>query len=217
MVQRHFLGTEEHLGRAQHQGVITIIQHVAQDDLHQLVQKNGRKVQALPHDRKIRRLQCGMSHEMISPGDHEFPILARIVVGDRRELPRCDRPSWIVQHCLVQGSFGRASGGRRRHLRSGQVDHQEFVREHQVSVRVAVEQVMTAGKPEVAHVAQRRSPSRSAARSIGSRAGGASSATWIKLNTGAGFGRPFDCNVRNASRVTPSSYRRDTAINIPAG
>ena len=31
---------------------------------------------------------------------------------------------------------------------------------------------------------------------------GASSATWMKLNTGAGCGRPLDCNVRNASRVT---------------
>src|SRR6202042_2733822 len=118
---------------------------------------------------------------------------------------------------LVQRSFRRAGFLRWNHLGASQISFQKLVRNDQATVLAAIEQMMTTGEPEIALLAHRRARSTSSTRSVCS--GGAVSSPTIstKLKTGAGFALELACRVRNDSRITSFSKRRDTATNIPGG
>src|SRR6476659_7175040 len=92
------LRTKEQFGCAQHEGIATSIEHVAQDDVHELVEEKGRGVgHACAHQMQISRLNGWMCEEKIPPCEQDSPILARITVRDCIDLSRRDTPARIVQ------------------------------------------------------------------------------------------------------------------------
>ena len=124
--QRAFVGgeplrPEEHLRRAQHVGVVAVVEHVAQDRVHELVdEQRRRRAHARAHEMQIGRLDGRLRHQEIAEADHQRPVLARVLVGHRRDLGRLDRPARIGQERRVQraldhaGVGGGASSGRAR-------------------------------------------------------------------------------------------------------
>ena len=95
---------------------------------------------------------------MIAEGDHHLPVLARIGIGDGGNLRRADRLPRVGQQRAVQRALGGTGVRRRRDLRPRQIGLQELIGDEQPAARIAIEQMMAAGQPEVARLAHVRSP-----------------------------------------------------------
>src|SRR5580698_1130092 len=104
----------------------------------------------------------------------------------------------------MQREFRRAGIIRRHYLRPREVGFEELVRGQQSAVFILIEEMMTAGKPEVAPAAHCRARSTSSGRPLWSIGAGSSSMSSIKLNTGL-FPEGFACNVRKDSRIVSFS------------
>ena len=152
--------------------------------------------------------------QVVAEREHHLPVLARIGVGDRGDLVRRDRPARLGQQRRVQRALGGAGLGRRHQLRPRQIDLEEFVGRNEPAARVAIEQMVAAGEPEVLHcdalrltVACRVA---SAARSTCS-AGSSSPSTSRNANARSGFGPP--CAAQACG--TPRGSRRPRACDAP--
>src|SRR5690606_1860702 len=76
--------------------------------------------------------------------------------GDSGDLVGGHRAARVGHQGGVQRSFNDTGFGRRRQLRPREIDLQELVGNHEPAALADVEQMMTAGKPEILH--GRRSP-----------------------------------------------------------
>ncbi len=177
LVQRQLLRPEKQLGGTQHERIVAVVQHVAQDHVHDLVQEYVRELEVAPHDVEIGRLQRAVARQMIAEGDHHLPVLARIGIGDGGNLRRADRLPRVGQQRAVQRALGGAGVRRRRDLGPRQIGLQEFIGDEQPAARIAIEQMMAAGQPEVARLAHVRSPFAIVMRSTCSCGGSSSPAT----------------------------------------
>ncbi len=211
------LRTKEDLGGPQHENIVAIVQQVSQDHLHQLIDQDVREFDLAPDNFEIAGFERAVLREMIAPGDHHLPVLARVRVSNRGKKRGRDGRLRIVQQRSVQFAL-RAAGLRRRHqLRARQIGLQEFVGEEQVAASVAVEQMVTAGEPEIARRAHLATPLLSPVRSKCST-GPSSSPTISKNSKARACPTPWrGRKVRNTSRIAPFSWLRVTATSTPGG
>ena len=144
------LRPEHHLRRPQHECILAAVQHVAQDHVHELVHEQRRSLaDAAAHQIEIGGLQGPARDEAVAKREHQAPVLARIGIGDRRDLGRRDRAARIGEQRRVQGSLRHAGIGGRRQLRSRQIGLEELVADDESAAFLAVEQMMPAGQPEI--------------------------------------------------------------------
>ena len=147
--KRHALRPEEQLGRAQHIGIVAIVERVAQDDVHQLIDEQVRDLDAAADDVEIGRLDGAVGGQVVAERQHDLPVLARIGVGDRGNLlAATGRRGAASSAACSARSAAQASGGGVE-LRPGQIDLEEFVGRNESAARVAIEQVVAAGEPEI--------------------------------------------------------------------
>src|SRR5437868_1078980 len=111
----------------------------------------------------------------------------------------------------MQRLLDHAGLRRWRQLGTRQIDLEELISHHETAARVAVEQMVAAGEPEVLHCSLL--PSAMATRSTSS-VGSSSPSTSRNENARIGLRSPRGCSVRKASRVSPFSKARCTAINV---
>ena len=175
------------------------------------------------HLRPCRRARCRDRRPPASGGaaevaerEHHLPVLARIGIRDRGDLVRA-RPRGADRPAARRAApLGRAGLRRRRKLGPRQIDLEEFVGHHEPAARIAVEQMMAAGEPEVLHRALRApcaecgqidlvAPALPRPRPPGNE------------NAASAACRSRGCSVRNASRISPSSAVRCTAISVRDG
>ena len=191
------------------------VERVAQDHVHELIDEQRRRLaEAVAHQIEIGRFQRLVAQQMIAKGDQHLPVLARVGVGDRRDLGRRNRQARIGQQRGMQRALDRAGLRRRHQLRPRQIDLEEFVGDDEPAAVVAVEQMMAAGEPEVVHL---RSRSAMPIRSTASPGCSSSPSTSRNENARAGFWPLRGRSVRNASRTSPSSNVRCTAISVSCG
>ena len=121
VMNRQALRTKKHFRGAQQIGVIALIEHIAQDEVHELIEKERRHACAFAHQRHIGRFDRSMGDEMIAERDHELPVLARIGVRDGVDLaPRStgrrgsSSKARYSARSATQASGGGASSGRAR-------------------------------------------------------------------------------------------------------
>ena len=120
-MDRQALRAEEQFGGAQHVGIITSIERVAQDEMHQLIEKERRQRNTVAHQRDIRCFQRVMGCEMVAERDHDIassPVHRlpqwrrspppRRAAMDRHNSAECSLRS------AAQASGGGASSGRAR-------------------------------------------------------------------------------------------------------
>src|SRR5262245_51035415 len=88
---------------------------------------------------------------MVAKRDHQGPILARVGIGDHRDLGAGDRTARIVEQRGVQAALGDARIRRRRKLRPREISLEELIGNKEPAAVVTVEQMMPAGEPEIRH------------------------------------------------------------------
>ena len=202
-MHRHALRAEEQFGGAQHVRIIALIERVTQDEVHQLIEKDWRNPDTLAHQRRIRRFERAMAGQTVAERDHELPVLARVGFRNGVDLRRRNGSPWVGQQCGMQGAFDDAGLGRWRELRPRQIDLHEFVGHAQPAVLIAIEQVMTAGQPEIFHgaltAADPRSPDRAMTASPALAASGRRSTTVLSTR------RTRRSPLSSISRRTPFS------------
>src|SRR5262249_16414471 len=88
---------------------------------------------------------------MVAKRDHQGPILARVGIGDRRDLGAGDRTARIVEQRGVQAALGDARIRRRRKLRPREISLEELIGNKEPAAVATVEQMMPAGEPEIGH------------------------------------------------------------------
>ena len=151
-MQGHALRPEEDFGGAQDQRILDAVERIAQDQMHKLIEEERRRrADAAAHEIEIGGFQRLVPHQVIAERDHDRPVLARIRIGDRRDVGGRDRAARIGQQCRMQRAFDRAGLRRRREFRPREIDLQEFVGDQQPAAFVMVEQMMAAGEPEILH------------------------------------------------------------------
>ena len=151
-MQGHALRPEEDFRGAQNQRVLDAVERIAQDQMHKLIEEEQRRrADAAAHEIEISGFQRLVPHQVIAKCDHDGPVLARIRIGDRRDVGRRDRAARVGHQRGVQGAFDRAGLRRRREFGPRQIDFEEFVGDQQPAAVVMVEQVMSAGQPEIPH------------------------------------------------------------------
>ena len=164
---------------------------------------------------EIGRFQRRVAQQMIAERDHHLPVLARIRIGDRGDLAVADRAARIGQQRCMQRALDHAGFRRRRQLGPREIDLEESSVTTSPPPVVAVEQMMAAGEPEILH----RASCSPRARSRPDRPGppapprpplrGTRTPHRLRLALRG-------CSVRNASRTSPSSDVRCTAISVSA-
>src|SRR5438132_1792379 len=132
--------------------------------------------------------------------DQQLPVLARVRVGDGRDIARRDRPARLGEQRRVQGTLDRAGLGRRRQFGPRQINLEKLIGDDEPAARLPVEQMMAAGEPEILHGASLRA---SVSKSSSSFAAGSSSSTSRNENARSGFGPPRGLSVRKVSRMAP--------------
>jgi hypothetical protein len=74
LVRRDPLGSEEQLGRAEHEGVLATLKGVAQDQMDELVEEQGRQAAgAAPGEVEIGGLQRRRGKEPVAEGEKQPP------------------------------------------------------------------------------------------------------------------------------------------------
>src|SRR5262249_42192440 len=146
------LRPEEEFCRAQHEDILAAIEQVAQDDVHELVdEQRWRLTYTAAHEIEIGGLHSLVSDEMVAKRGHQAPILARVGIGDRRDLGAGDRTARIAEQRGVQAALGDARIRRRRKLRPREISLEELIRNKESAAIVAVEQMMPAAEPQSRH------------------------------------------------------------------
>ena len=107
---------------------------------------------ARAHDVEIGRFQRPMAQQPVAERDHHLPVLARIGIRDRGDLVGATRrgagrPS--ARHAASSRPRRPPAGGAE--LRPRQIDLEKLVGHDETAARVAVEQMMAAGEPEILH------------------------------------------------------------------
>jgi hypothetical protein len=205
-VQRHALGAEEQFACAQQERIVAGIERVAQDDVHKLIEEDVWDLRSGAHDVEVGRLQRAMAHETVAERDHHLPVLARIRIRNRGDLVGRNYEAWIGHQRGMQRLFHHARLGRRCKFGTRQIGLEKLVGHHEPAARVAVEQVMPAGRPEIPH-GRSVFVSAIATRSTSS-ATSSSPSTSRNENARIGFLSPRGCKVRKASRTSPFSNVR---------
>ena len=145
----HALGPEERLGGAQHKRIAAVVERVAQDDVNELIDEDVRKLGAAPHHVEIGGFNGAAIDQKIAERGHHLPVFAGVRVGNPGDLGRRHRPSRIGEQRGVERTLGVAGFGRRSQFRPRQIGLEEIVGHHQTATVVAVEQMVSAGQPEV--------------------------------------------------------------------
>ncbi len=114
VMQSHLLGSEEKLGRAQREGTLAIVESVAQNHVHDLVEKDMRHLDGVPDDGEIGPLDRPMRRKQVAEGEHHLPVLARVGIGNRRDLGGRHRTARVNEQAGMQGFLTCASLRRRR-------------------------------------------------------------------------------------------------------
>src|SRR5258708_25677271 len=108
------LRPEEQFCRAQHEDVVAAVEQVAKDHVYELVDEQRRRLaHATTHEVEIGGLHRLMTDEMVAKHDHQGPILARVGIGDRRDLGGRYPAAPIAEHRRVQGALGYTCSLRR--------------------------------------------------------------------------------------------------------
>src|SRR5215218_9257382 len=194
-MQRHALRPKEKLRCPQHKNILTAVERVAQDHVHELIEENRRcSSDSLAHQIEISSFQRLRAHEAISEANHHLPIFSRIRVGKRGDFRLFHRPPRIAKHCRMQRALCSAGFRRRREFRPRQIYLQKLICDQQPAAVVAIEQVVTAGEPEISHF---RTSWPSLSKSTCST-GSSSPSTSKNAKARSGFGPPRGRRVRKA-------------------
>ena len=120
-VQGHALRPEEQLGRAKHVRIVAIVERIAQNDVHQLIDEQVRDLDAAADDIEIGGFDGAVAGEMVAEGEHDLPVLARVGIRDRGDssADTVRRGSASSAACslrsAMQASGGGVSSGRARY------------------------------------------------------------------------------------------------------
>src|SRR4051812_26546167 len=157
-----------------------------------------------------------MAQQQLAKRENELPVLARIGIGDPGYFVSSYSTPRIAKQFAVQLSLHLAGVVGRHQFGTRQVGFQKVVGDDHATGRVAIEQMMAAGNPEVVH-GRRGSvlkPARSSAPS-----GSASSSTSMNENALL-WPCPApsrSCNFRNDSVTSPCLTERWTATSVLTG
>ena len=81
------LGAEEQLGGAHHTRIVNAVERVAQDQMHELIDEQRRRLaDAVAHQLGIGCFQRLVAQQVIAEVDQQLPVLARVGVGDGRDI-----------------------------------------------------------------------------------------------------------------------------------
>ena len=114
VVDRQALRAEEHLGRAQHEGVILLVERVAEDRVHELIDEQRRRpTHALANQREVSRLDRSGGNEPIAEIDQQPPVLLCVGIENRGDLADSSTGSSgaIVRRACRARSAAQASSG----------------------------------------------------------------------------------------------------------
>jgi hypothetical protein len=199
------LRAEEHFRGAQNPGVVALVEDIAQNDVNELVDKERRRAaRPFTDQRQISRFDRRVAQQMVAERDHHGPVFSGVGVGNGRDFVGIDRTARIGHERCVQCFLDDARFGRRREFRSREIDFQELVGDDKPAALADIEEVMTAGEPEVLHLLfSLARPTRST-----SSTGSSSPSTSRKAKARSGFLPSRGRSVRKASRIAPSSTVR---------
>src|SRR5665811_869544 len=117
------LVAEEQLGGAHHARIRNAVERVAQDHMHELIDEQQRRVTgAIAHKLSIGAFQRLVAQQQIAEGNQQLPVLARVGVGDGRDVCGRHRQARIGEQRAMQRALDRAGLRRRDQLRPRQVD-----------------------------------------------------------------------------------------------
>ena len=142
VVKRDPLRAKEQLGGAQDVGVLAAVERVAQDEVHELVQKQRRRRGRAPRDVEIGGLDARRREQAFAEFEHHGPVLARVGVDDGGDLLRDDGTAGRGHQARVQATLGGAGLVRRNELRAGEVGEDQLVRDREPAAFRARRQVM---------------------------------------------------------------------------
>ena len=142
---RGFLAAEEQFTRPQDQSILASVQRVAQDQMHQLRQKDRRHGDGvLLDDCQIAGLDRAMGQQQVTEADQEMPVLAGIGSVHALDVDRSDHAARIGQQGLMQGLFVGTGVIRRHHFGPRQQAQQQFIGHIQRTLRIATGQMVAA-------------------------------------------------------------------------
>src|SRR5262249_12019676 len=205
-MQRDPLRAEKQFSGTQHSRILHVIECIAQNHVQQLVHEQWRNVtNAVPHQRSERGFERFMPQQVITKIDQKPPVFARIRISDRRDVRSGDRQTWIGKQAGMQGLLDRTGIRRRQQFRTRKIKFKELVGNVQSTLSTTIEQMMTAGDPEIVHL---RSRPAIEIKSTASPGCSSSPSTSRKEKARNGFGPLRGRSVRNDSRTAPSSNDR---------
>ena len=150
LLQRQLLVAEEKLCRAQLEGLLAPVQHVAQDHMDHLLDEERRDVHATrPEELEVGALDRAGGKEPLPEPQHDLVIVARVLVHDRRQIGLGDGAARRLHHRRVQGALGVARLLHGMDLGTQVVGAQEIVADGEPAPGIALEQVETAIAPEI--------------------------------------------------------------------
>jgi hypothetical protein len=126
LMQGHPLHTKGQFRSAQHVRIGDVIESIAQDRVHELVDEQGRHTgRPFAAESDVSRFQHLVAQEVVAERDEQSPVPARICI-----LNGCDRrgTNWaarIGEQCAVQRALGRTASRWRRQF--WQVDLEKLV------------------------------------------------------------------------------------------
>src|SRR5262249_12962914 len=172
-----------------------------------------RLTNAAAHEIEIGGLHGLVTDEMVAKRGHQGPILARVGIGDRRDLGAGDWTARIAEQRGVQAALDDARVRRRRKLRPREISLEELIGNEESPAVVAVEQMMPAGEPDIRHaITPRRGVARPLYHSIAIVMGSLCRRHEFGASNGRKRGSPARQSWRSASRSRRAPVRRRSPI-----